>query len=245
MALALSCYLGEIIFMAENKKSVIIYVDIINTFEGLEDDEAGRLIKHFLRYVNDQNPTAPDKLTQIAFEPIKQQLKRDLQKWEEIREKRSEAGKLSANKRQHMSTHVESVQQTSTNPTVTVNVNDTVINNTVRSEQFERFWKYYKKGSKKASREKFLKLTDAECDVIKIHLPAYFKANPDKKFRKDAERYLSNRLWENDDIEQLSQKATLPKDWWNAELTDEQWELLSDKDRNAKKNHDLRKQFGV
>ena len=117
--------------------------------------------------------------------------------------------------------------------------------NTVRSEQFERFWKYYKKGSKKASREKFLKLTDAECDVIKIHLPAYFRANPDKKFRKDSERYLSNRLWENDDIEQLSQKATLPKDWWNSELTDEQWELLSDKDRNAKKNHDLRKQFGV
>jgi len=123
--------------------------------------------------------------------------------------------------------------------------NNTVTINTVRSEQFERFWKYYKKGSKKASREKFLKLTDAECEVIKIHLPAYFKANPDKKFRKDAERYLSNRLWENDDIEQLSQKATLPKDWWNAELTEEQLELLSDKDRNAKKNHDLRKQFGV
>jgi len=69
--------------MADNKKSVILYCDVIHTFEVLEDDEAGRLIKHYLRYVNDLNPVAPDKLTQIAFEPIKQQLKRDLIKWED------------------------------------------------------------------------------------------------------------------------------------------------------------------
>jgi hypothetical protein len=119
--------------MAENKKSVILYCDTIHTFEALEDAEAGKLIKHFLRYVNDLNPTAPDKLTQIAFEPIKQQLKRDLQKWETIIEKRSEAGKASANKRQQIatnSTHVESVQQKATKATVsvtdTVNVNVSV-----------------------------------------------------------------------------------------------------------------------
>lgn len=64
--------------MAVGKKSFILYTDLLHTFEGLDDQEAGKLIKHLLRYVNDMNPEAPDKLIKIAFEPIKQMLKRDL-----------------------------------------------------------------------------------------------------------------------------------------------------------------------
>lgn len=80
--------------MAENKKSFILYADQIALFENLDDDEAGRLIKHIYRYVNDLNPECPDKITKIAFEPIKHQLKRDLVSWEETCAKRSESGKL-------------------------------------------------------------------------------------------------------------------------------------------------------
>lgn len=80
--------------MAENKKSFILYVDQIHTAEELTDEEAGRLYKHLLRYVNDMNPEPPDRITKIAFEPIKQQLKRDLRKYELIKTKRSEAGKM-------------------------------------------------------------------------------------------------------------------------------------------------------
>ena len=124
--------------MAENKKSFILYADQIHTAEELTDEEAGRLYKHLLRYVNDMNPDPPDRITKIAFEPIKQQLKRDLKKYETIKEKRTLAGKASAESRQqnqHVLTCVESVQQTSTNPTVNVNdnvnvnVNDNVILN--------------------------------------------------------------------------------------------------------------------
>ena len=68
--------------MAENKKSVVVYKDWIHTFKLLEDDAAGRLIKHFFEYVNDLNPEPGDKITAIAFEPIKQTLMRDLKKWE-------------------------------------------------------------------------------------------------------------------------------------------------------------------
>ena len=57
--------------MAENKKSVLLYCDIIHTVKELEDDEAGRLFKHYLEYINDLNPDAPDKLTKLLFEPIK------------------------------------------------------------------------------------------------------------------------------------------------------------------------------
>ena len=109
--------------MAENKKSVLLYCDIIHTVKELTNEEAGKLFKHYLDYVNDLNPKS-DRLTELLFEPIKQNLKRDLKKWESILCKRSDAGKISAEKRkqnQHKSTHVKSVKQTSTNPTVIVN----------------------------------------------------------------------------------------------------------------------------
>jgi len=82
--------------MAENKKSFVLYTDQISLFENLDNDEAGKLIKHIFRYVNDLSPEAPDKLTLIAFEPIKNQLKRDLVKYEDKRKQWSEAGKKSA-----------------------------------------------------------------------------------------------------------------------------------------------------
>ena len=64
--------------MAENKKSVLIYCDLIHTVEHLPDELAGKLFKHILEYVNDRDPQTDDVLLKIAFEPIKQQLKRDL-----------------------------------------------------------------------------------------------------------------------------------------------------------------------
>jgi len=118
--------------MAVGKKSIIIYSDWIELFESLSDEEAGKLVKHFFRYVNDLNPIAPDRLTEISFVQIKQSLKRDLVKWEETRLKRSKGGKASAEKRnkiQHTSTkptHVKSVQHTSTHSTDSVNVSVSV-----------------------------------------------------------------------------------------------------------------------
>lgn len=79
--------------MAKDKKSVLLYCDIIHTVKELSDEEAGKLFKHYLEYINDLNPSAPDKLTQIVFEPIKQNLKRDLKKWEYKSERNSEIAK--------------------------------------------------------------------------------------------------------------------------------------------------------
>jgi hypothetical protein len=80
--------------MAENKKSFVLYCDLLNTVEGLTDKEGGLLLKHILRYVNDKNPVTDNKIIKIAFEPIKQQLKRDLVKYERIREKNSHNAKI-------------------------------------------------------------------------------------------------------------------------------------------------------
>lgn len=129
--------------MAENKKSFILYADQCGLFEKLPDETAGKLIKLIFDYVTDKNPKPEDILLQIAFEPIKLQLKRDLKKWSGEKSQRSLAGKKGMAKRwgknkagkitKHNAvikpiTNDNSVNNTITNitDTVTVTVNDTV-----------------------------------------------------------------------------------------------------------------------
>lgn len=76
-------------FMAKDKKSFLLYADQQSVFKQLPDEIAGQLIKHIFSYVNDENPTTDNLIINIAFEPIKLQLKRDLQKYETIRERNS------------------------------------------------------------------------------------------------------------------------------------------------------------
>ena len=79
--------------MAENKKSFILYCDIIHTVKKLPKDKQADLFMHILEYVNDMNPVTDDFVVEIAFEPIKQALKRDLIKYEKIRQRNAENGK--------------------------------------------------------------------------------------------------------------------------------------------------------
>jgi len=106
--------------MAENKKSFILYADLKATLDKLPNEKAGELFKFILDYVNDLSPATDDLLLQIAFEPIKQQLKRDLKDWQDECTRRSEIGRLgglksaelrkSANKGQRKSTEVNPSQ---------------------------------------------------------------------------------------------------------------------------------------
>lgn len=130
--------------MAENKKSFVLYADLLKSIEHLTNEEKGVLFNHLLEYVNDKNPILTDRLILTAWKPIELQLKRDLIKFEEVKAKRSDAGKRSAELRALKSeeqsstnpTSVESAEQNSTNPTVndTVNVtvNDTVNVNDIK-----------------------------------------------------------------------------------------------------------------
>lgn len=112
--------------MATNKNSFLLYTDVHHTVKKLTDVQAGVLFKHILSYVNDENPSLNDILLEIAFEPIKQSLKRDLCKYEVIRTKRSEAGKASANKRQQVLTNDGKCEQVSTLSTVSDSVSVSV-----------------------------------------------------------------------------------------------------------------------
>jgi hypothetical protein len=110
--------------MAEEKKGFILYSDIIHTIEKLTDEQAGVLFKHILKYVNDENPECKDLITEIAFEPIKQSLKRDLLKWDDKKQKRSEAGIAGATKRwQNIANDSKRIKPIAN---IAVNVNDNV-----------------------------------------------------------------------------------------------------------------------
>jgi hypothetical protein len=78
--------------MATNKKSFLLYCDIIYTVKKLSNDQAGELFKTILSYVNDENPQTPDLIIDLVFEPIKQQLKRDLRVYEARCERNRENG---------------------------------------------------------------------------------------------------------------------------------------------------------
>lgn len=69
--------------MAENKKSFIMYCEIISILEVMSDESAGKLFKTIVRYVNDENPKVTDPIVNVAFQSVKNQLKRDLKKYED------------------------------------------------------------------------------------------------------------------------------------------------------------------
>ena len=156
--------------MAENKSSFVLYADQRTIIDLLPNDKAGQLLKHIFAYVNDENPVCNDPLINMAFEPIKLQMKRDLKKWEGILKKRSDAGKASAEKRRLEQeqnqqnptnpTLVDFVQHTSTNPTdnvtVTVNDNVTVINKKEKEEK--------EKPPNPLKGESIKKITDTFCE---------------------------------------------------------------------------------
>lgn len=112
--------------MAQEKKSFVAYCEWLESFEMLEDEEAGKLIKHLLRYVNDLEPELEDRLLKIAFQPIKQHLKRDLNKYEEVKKKRAEAGKKGGLKTQRKAKQAiaKTEKQNQANQAVNDNDND-------------------------------------------------------------------------------------------------------------------------
>jgi hypothetical protein len=93
--------------MAEDKKSFLLYCDLINTVKKLPKNKQGELFVTILEYVNDLNPKVKDLSVDLVFEPIKLQLKRDLIKYEEKKGKKSISGREGNLKRWHLDLYNE------------------------------------------------------------------------------------------------------------------------------------------
>lgn len=97
--------------MAENKKSFVLYADYLEIFEELSDEDAGQLVKHLFRYVNDKNPETENPMVKLSFISIKQQLKRDLKKWEVGKTGKSQAGALGNLKRWYNDLYMDVINE--------------------------------------------------------------------------------------------------------------------------------------
>jgi hypothetical protein len=162
--------------MDSSKKSVIVYTEWIESFEDLTDQEAGVLIKHFFKYINDMNPKLEDRILLANWKFIERSLKRDLEKWDNIKEKRSCAGKKSAEVKalkkikqtSTKSTLVEFVETDSTKSTVNgnvnvnVNVNDNDILLKKETKKLFNDWLNYRKEIKKPIRSEKSKIALAK-----------------------------------------------------------------------------------
>lgn len=79
-----------------SKKSFLLYCDQLPIFESLTDKQAGVLVKEIYKYCGNgrTDPSIEDPVIKMAFTALKTSLDRDFFKWEEIRKKRAEYGKL-------------------------------------------------------------------------------------------------------------------------------------------------------
>ncbi len=225
--------------MAKDKKSFVLYCDQKGIWDKLDDAQAGRLIKHVLAYVSDENPTAPDFIIELAFESIKQQLKRDLKKWENQYNQRVEAGKRSAEIRKHNATVVDGGLISST---VNVNDNVTVINNSADKSATLEFRKddFYK--SLIPYTQKYGK------DMLRAFFDYWTEASPKAKkmrWEKQAAFEINLRLatWaKRGGIEPQDRKADYSYAENMRDMRKEEWEKLFR--GKLETDNDFRKHFG-
>lgn len=75
------------------RKSFVLYTSMQELTDDLTDEQKGQLLQVIFDYVTGKELNISDKLVKVTFTSIKQQLDRDGLKWEEKKQKRSEAGK--------------------------------------------------------------------------------------------------------------------------------------------------------
>lgn len=212
------------------KDSFILYTEQKELFERLSDKEAGQLIKAIFTYVSTGKTNNLKKTLDIAFIPIKQNIDRNNEKWTEIKIKRSEAGKKSAEiKKQQKSTNLTSVdfvKSKSTNSTVNVNVNDNVNVNVNKKENI-------KEKEPKIHFAEFVTMTNAEHEKLIstygkefadqcIQVLDNYKGSSGKKYKSD---YRAILTWVVDEVQKRKKTTTSAK---TSNFTSRSYENLND-----------------
>ena len=103
------------------KDSFVLYNSFYEPLKSLSNEQLGRLFKAIFNYTINGEVTQENDII-IAFMFIKDQLDRDSSKWQEIRKKRSEAGKRHKGNQYSKMEQMEQVFQNGTNGTVDVDV---------------------------------------------------------------------------------------------------------------------------
>lgn len=120
------------------RESFVVYTEWGAQFELLNDKQRSDLIMAIFDYQREKPVQELDAATSMAFSFIKSALDRDAEKWEEVREKRREAGKLGGRPKKQTKAKKanafcekqkkQSKAKKAVNENVNVNVNENVNN---------------------------------------------------------------------------------------------------------------------
>jgi DNA-binding response OmpR family regulator len=80
--------------MSEDKKSFVLYADLIHKVKKLAKEDQAGLFMAILRHVNGEKFEVDSIVVDVIFDQIKRQLERDFCKYEVIKEKRKEYWRL-------------------------------------------------------------------------------------------------------------------------------------------------------
>ena len=140
--------------MAKDKKSFILYMDQRGIFDKLSDEQAGKLIKHIFSYCADEEPGA-EFIIDLAFEGIRQALKRDLRKYNVYIDKQKINGAKGGRPKKEKETQKTQAffqkpkKADSVSVSVSDNVNETIYRSfahlSISKEQFEKLEANYLK----------------------------------------------------------------------------------------------------
>ena len=93
-------------------------------------------------------------------------------------------------------------------PTVTPKSMTAVINKPADDGAFDQVWDLYgKKGNRKTSKAKYLKLSNADRLSLEYSIGAYVLSTPDKQYRKNLETYINQECWNDEVIQNGNQQA--------------------------------------
>lgn len=222
----------------QNKKiSFLIYVEWREQLEMLSDEECGKLIKALLAYVCDGTKPELSGAVNMAFAFIRAQIDRDLEKWEDKCQKRSDAGRKGgiarASKAKQTSSKSKQSQATLSNAKQSQanqadkekekekeedKENESIItpHSPPRGDMFEKFWSAYpRKTAKRNALRAFEKLNVTEALLTEM-LAALDWQRQTEGWTKDggqfiphASTWLNGRRWEDERPVQV-QKSSNP-----------------------------------
>ncbi len=179
------------------RDSLLIHKVQIEPLKNLSFEEKGRIFSAIIEYQFEQKEPDLSPVLLMAFNYIKNQIDIDNRKYSAICERNRENGiKGGRPFKNEKPSGLFGNPKNPDKPKKADNDNDN--DNDIL---FVRFWDLYdKKNGKKRTVKLWGKLSEKEKDLIFIHVPKYKQAKPDKQYRKDPERYLLHRTWEDEII---------------------------------------------
>lgn len=188
------------------KDSFILYTEQKEVIDKLTDEQAGKLIKAIYEYVETDKMPQLDSLLEIVIIPFKQNIDRNIDKWEQIKQKRSEAGKIGAEikkQKQAKQANANFAKSKEANQAVNVNENVNVNDNVNVKDKKIHFADYVTMTN--AEYEKLVSTYSKEFADQCITVLDNYKGANGRKYKSDYRAILS---WVIEKVKQEQAKAS-------------------------------------